>query len=508
LKFCWFFSSSSKYFESRILGDSKVIIEQLARSDLSSLEINKKLNVNHNTLNKIISEFWIQYRVSNLGELRQAFKYIQIDEQLFLNLLHKELSYEEIEKIFFETLSSKNLSSKEIATKLNINRRTVDRKFQKHFNQSLEDSRKDKKYQKEREDLQKKIKSDMNEFNKTKEEIKRELDIGDYLFNTLAKEAFSLDLSPSEIQIYKILEKLDKTFLSQLCSLYLFTISEIRLFFIEKLLRDGINKKEKISNLLHLSTRQIDRLVKEWGKSETFSSLSDKLFSQDAKINEYLIYNIILDNQKNNVISVRDESILNRFQEYSNEYYSLLNSKNLSTKQKKRRFIMLLASNAPNSTIVAKFYGFKDRSSLRYEIWDLWDQNTTFTFLKKFALNQRKIELKLLTQIKDLILDTSIRKISTELKLSTWKISEIIAKHCNRKLFSQFRTYLACKKIDSVMLKNLEEKGFAFKKITNEYIKILQGKNNDLKEISELLKIPMTQLEEILSQLKVSDNNS
>ncbi|GAH53426.1 unnamed protein product, partial [marine sediment metagenome] len=46
-------------------------------------------------------------------------------------------------------------------------------------------------------------------------------------------------------------------------------------------------------------------------------------------------------------------------------------------------------------------------------------------------------------------MDTSIRNISIDLKISTWKVSEIIAKYCDGKSFSQYRTYLACIKINS-----------------------------------------------------------
>ena len=510
-KFCYLFTSRTNSAIRNIEGDliqrSKEEINRLVKLNLPESEICEKLQIkSHNTLNSIISDLWFEYKINTLRELRSLITYLEVDKDLFMKLHLKGLNFKKIEKYFLEKLIKEDFNAIQIGEILKMDERTARRKISYHFNGMTLEKVKEmcnpiklQMNQREREVLKKKIKLNMISSNQTKEKLKRELEIGDYRFNTLAKEAFNLDLTPSKIKIYKNLEKIDKEFLSELYKLNLFTIPEIRLFFIEKLLRDGINEKVEICNLLHLSTQQINRLVKSWGESETFGSIRKKVFSQEVPFGEYFIYNVILCKQSE--ISERDASILNRFQKYNHELFSLLKAKGLSITQMKRRFILQLASEIPNSTTAAEIYGFSDRSSLRYEIHTLWDKNTSFSILKNYVLKSKKKDIKNLKQIESLISNSTIRDLSKLLKISTWKIERLIRENHNGKSFADLKTYLNCKYINASLLHELERNKRGFEDIKIAFVDYLMDKNMKPREISSMLQISIIETKKLLMKL-------
>ena len=94
------------------------------------------------------------------------------------------------------------------------------------------------------------------------------------------------------------------------------------------------------------------------------------------------------------------------------------------------------------------------------------------------------------------------REISKILKISTWKIEKIVGENHKTKTFSGLKTYLACKSINPNLLLNLEKKGLNFDEIKLIFIESLLNRKKNMMDISTLLKIPQTELKNIIHRIK------
>ena len=266
------------------------------------------------------------------------------------------------------------------------------------------------------------------------------------------------------------------------------------------LIRTGLSKS-LIAKKLQISERHIDRSIKEYYLTETFTSLKKKFILKDISIEDYIVYKKIVFNKNLNEFSETDKSVLERFSCYNSSYYTLLSSKDLSIKEMKRHFILLLASEDLDSTTASKVYGYNDRSSLRYEIFKLFNKITTFTLLKQFSLRKNQKDRKLFRKIEKLVLDYPIRQISEDLGISSWKVNSLIKNYKRGITFSQLRIYLACKKLDSELFNKLKSQECSIDEISVEFANNLLEKGYNISEISKLLYIPITDLNEFFDTI-------
>ncbi len=164
-----------------------------------------------------------------------------------------------------------------------------------------------------------------------------------------------------------------------------------------------------------------------------------------------------------------------------------------------KAFLFELIKSGLTSTEVGKEYkNYSNRSSVRNEIFRLWDRNTTFSSLKDLADNE--LFENILRLVKDNISSTAIAE---RLKISRSKIDLIIQKNhpsFDIKNFGSLKTYLRMESIDEEMLKNLEKEGFNWNEIINYFIFHLFSKGISILKISERLSIPKTLITKLTSQ--------